>query len=247
MKVTTDACLFGAWCAKEIQNVKFNIQHCLDIGSGTGLLSLMVAQKNDVSIDAIEIEEKAAEQTHENFSISPWSNKLTVINDSLQHATHHQIINYSPDGRSKSSTSSPASLKNTLRRVNYQIIFSNPPFFENDLKSQNDQRNTALHSNDLSFEELFDCADSLLSADGNFYILIPHYRTEETKQIAARFNLFPSQQINVRQTTTHNYFRTMICFNRQKKEFTVEEISIKKENEYTAAFVSLLKDYYLYL
>lgn len=226
MKVTTDACLFGAWCAFRIQNSKLKSENALDIGAGTGLLSLMIAQKNDLKIDAIEIDEQAAIQAKENFSASSLKNSLHVINDSLQHATHHQIIKLS----------------------NYQIIFSNPPFFEQDLKSDNKQRNLALHSAALSLEELFTAVDQLLDSEGNFFLLLPYHRKQEGLQKALTYGLHLKEEMNVKQTPKHDYFRVMLWLTRIRNERIAQsEITIKDGNNYTEQFTSYLKDYYLYL
>ena len=79
MKVTTDSCFFGAWAAEEIKNDKQQMKSILDIGSGTGLLALMIAQKNDANIDAVEINEEAAQQARENVESSLWQNKIAVV------------------------------------------------------------------------------------------------------------------------------------------------------------------------
>ena len=118
MKVTTDACLFGAWVANRINGLDLKGKHFLDIGTGTGLLSLMVAQQTDASIDAVEIETAAANQAQENFEQSPWNNKLFLHNSSIQ---------------------------TFIPQHKYDFIFTNPPFFFNDLKSKNHARNIALH------------------------------------------------------------------------------------------------------
>ena len=113
MKVTTDSCVFGAWAAKQIKQLEEKPGKVLDIGCGTGLLSLMIAQINKTTIDAVEIEENAFQQANENISNSPW-------HDLIQ--THHaDILNFQPE-------------------VKYDCIITNPPFYENELKLDKDGR-----------------------------------------------------------------------------------------------------------
>lgn len=220
MKVCTDACLFGAINANEIIEYK----NALDIGTGTGLLSLMYAQKHyDCKIDAIEIDEMANKQGIENSKGSLFK---------------HQISFHFDDIRSYSKTS--------LKK--YGLIFSNPPFYANDLKSNDDKRNIAMHGSLLSYTELFKIASNLLDDDGKFFILIPFTLEEKVLETAEKNILFIIQMIRVKQTTSHNYFRSIICFSKTKLECKYSEISIKDEtNNYTPEFKLLLKDYYLHL
>ena len=128
MKVTTDGCLFGAWAASLIQSI--NPQQILDIGTGTGLLSLMLAQQTTATIDAVEIDEAAAVQANQNVASSKWKKQITI------HQTN--ILNYS-------------------KNIQYDFIVTNPPFFVNDLRSNDAKRNLAMHSSHLSLIELLNC------------------------------------------------------------------------------------------
>ena len=128
MKVCTDACLFGAWATNIITTKKLPCHYMLDIGAGTGLLSLILAQQlNNSIIHAVEIDAAASRQAGENFAASPWGGQLYIFNSSIQ--------SFSPSQQ-------------------YDFIITNPPFFSNDLASPNAQRNVALHSHQLNFEEL---------------------------------------------------------------------------------------------
>src|SRR5215216_7514664 len=115
MKVCTDACFFGAWIANKVSSFQSPVSSCLDIGSGTGLLSLMLAQKTLAKIDAVEIDEGAARQAKENFEASPWKERLHVYNTSIQQfdQSTHQLIN--------PSTYQPINI------TKYDLIISNPP------------------------------------------------------------------------------------------------------------------------
>jgi tRNA1Val (adenine37-N6)-methyltransferase len=219
MKVTTDSCLFGAWAAVICQQLCVN--SILDIGAGTGLLSLMLAQKTNANIHAVEIDEQAAMQAQQNFQQSNWKKKLTVQHTSVQDFT-----------------------SNTQQQFNF--IITNPPFYEQDLISDNAQKNTAHHSTSLTLQTLVACIKNLLSANGYFAVLLPYTRTDYFLQLTDGFYLM--ERINVKQTANHAHFRSMLLFSKQYCETVEHSISIKQnEKAYTAEFITLLKDYYLYL
>jgi len=222
MKVTTDGCLFGAWCAEELSRSNMKIEKGLDIGTGTGLLSLMVEQKNDLVIDAIEINEEATAQATENIVASPWKEKITVI--------HADVLHWKASG-------------------NYDCIISNPPFYESDLKSAVTSKNIAHHDEGLKLDDLFSFIQKHLDADGIFFLLLPTKRESDLDLLLQRFHLFLHKKIMVRQTENHSAFRLMIQGAKQKPQTIISnELVIKnKSNEYTAEFIALLKDYYLYL
>ncbi len=220
MKVCTDACLFGAWVADIL--TEMNAENILDIGTGTGLLSSMIAQKNkEAKIDAIEIDEKAARQAASNFAASQWQERLKVFNIAIQ--------NFIPEKK-------------------YDFIICNPPFFENDLKGKNAKRNLALHDTSLTLNELPKCIDALISANGKFALLLPYSRTNFFVEMAFDRKLFLQKKILVKQTENHQFFRSMCLFGKEKLVEECEYIFIKDaQNEYSAAFAALLKDYYLSL
>lgn len=222
MKVCTDACLFGAWVAEKVKSENSKVKSVLDIGTGTGLLSLMLAQKTQASIDAVEIDKAAATQAQQNFDASPWKERILVHNNSIQEL--HQIANQP-----------------------YDLIISNPPFFENNLKSDDSKRNLALHSSELSLEELLNAITIHLNRDGLFAVLLPFHRTSYFEKMAgAKYCLH--EKVLVKQTAKHNYFRSMLLFGTTQVEAIEKEIIIREEGQqYGNAFIKLLKDYYLYL
>ena len=213
MKVCTDACLFGAWTATKMKPVKV-----LDIGAGTGLLSLMIAQKTNAIIDAVEIDKNASEQASENFNISPWKNRLSVINFPIQQ----------------------------FDKGGYDLIISNPPFFNNDLRSANAARNLALHSTALSLEELLAAVKRLLSENGRFAVLLPFHRAAHFEELLRSAQLFITEKLVVSQTTRHQPFRVCYLISGSATERINSSITIKNEyDQYTETFLELLKDYYL--
>lgn len=222
MKVTTDACLFGAWVATEVHKLTSSQVHLLDIGTGTGLLSLMMAQKTEGQIEAVEIDAAAAEQASENVAASPWSKRIQVLQqDVLQWQTARQ----------------------------YDCIFSNPPFYQNEIKSAKDQKNIAHHDEGLTLAELLPFIKNHLTEEGRFFLLLPAKREKEAEALLKSNGLFLQQKVSVQQTLKHQPFRLMIQ-GRRKKVAAVTEQAIHIKNEadaYTPEFISLLQDYYLYL
>jgi len=218
MKVCTDACLFGS-----ISRVQPSRDlRILDIGAGTGLLSLMYAQRHPQAlIAAVEIDPAAAQQATENFAASPWVDRLRVYNTPIQE--------FKPP-------------------TSYDVIISNPPFFDNDLQSNDAKRNLALHSKALSLKELVVSIDRLLKEDGYFGVLLPYHRTVYLEQLAAAKGFHADQKVSVKQSPTHNYFRSILFFSRTGSVRIEREIVIQDTSKkYTTEFVELLKDYYLYL
>jgi tRNA1Val (adenine37-N6)-methyltransferase len=219
MKVCTDACLFGAYIANELQEQKvFDI---LDIGSGTGLLSLMLAQKNNAAIDTVEIDKQAYEQANENITQSNYKELITTF--------HCGISDFFSD-------------------YQYDFIISNPPFFEDDLQSADKKKNVAKHNTTLTLKELLHNTERLLKASGFFAILLPYHRSTYFEEEATKINFHLTKKILIKQTPRHNYFRAILIFSRNK--LVTEQLALIIKNEdgnYTAEFINLLKDYYLYL
>ncbi|HEX8460401.1 MAG TPA: methyltransferase [Segetibacter sp.] len=219
MKVCTDACLFGAVVASAIEKNE-QIKTVLDIGTGTGLLSLMLAQKSTAMIDAVEIDPDAEEQAFKNFEKSPFQNRLTLIKSDI---------------------------KEIEIKKNYDLVISNPPFFNNDLKTNNKQKNIALHGEVLSLEDLLKVVIQLLKTGGIFWVLLPFHRAGFFIDVAHSHGLFLTDEVLVKQTEKHSYFRAILSFRQVKTTIKQSEIIIKKEGSYSEEFIELLKDYYLYL
>jgi len=220
MKVCTDACLFGAWVAAKSKTEGHQFRNCLDIGAGTGLLSLMLAQQSNLHIDAVELDEAAAEQAADNFELSPWKNRLQVLQGDIR--------------------------KIHLGRQ-YELIISNPPFFGNSLRSPDSKRNLALHSEMLELEELIAVASRHLLPDGVFAVLLPYERKENCILSAAAAGLYPKEMVSVKQSTSHGFFRVMLWFSDEAGPTVHSSISIREGEDYSADFKNLLGDYYLNL
>lgn len=219
MKVCTDACLFGAWVAKKIEENKIKADNILDIGCGTGLLSLMIAQKSTAQIDAVEIDKNAFEQAEENIGLSTCKHRIRIHNNC--------ITNY------KSSNK-------------YELIICNPPFYENQLKSNNDGRNKAMHATTLSYLELADSLKKNLAENGFAAVLLPYSIVKNFEEVLFTQQLFIVEKINVAHSPLHPFFRSMLLISTIKEDLSEYSLSIKKsEKEYSTEFIELLKDYYL--
>jgi tRNA1Val (adenine37-N6)-methyltransferase len=227
MKVCTDACLFGAWVAQLVQDVENETPHplkintILDIGSGTGLLALMLAQKTEAMVDAIEIDVKACTQAKENIERSLWASRIMMICGDINQFT-------------------------TNRK--YDLVVCNPPFYENSLQSPHASANLARHGAGLKLEDLACKASDNLPDWGLFAVLLPYTRAPDFVKTARGSGLQLIRQVNVKQTQSHYYFRVMLVFGRAHSPGVRQlDISIRDEGGYSKEFLELLKDYYLHL
>jgi tRNA1Val (adenine37-N6)-methyltransferase len=246
MKVCTDACLFGAWVSQK--TLVQNANSIVDIGSGTGLLSLMLAQVTEsskASITAIEIESQAAEEASSNFKLSKWSDRLVMVNDSIQNFTA---------SISKDDLLSNELNKNNNNKQLFDIVISNPPFYEGDLKSPDANKNKAAHSTELPWTSLVDNVSSLLTNAGSFFVLVPTLRAYTMQKLAETHQLQLIEEVLVYNDAKHLPFRSFLHFRKAKPEIDKDisvlrnKIVIKNtDNTYSAEFTELLKDYYLHL
>jgi tRNA1Val (adenine37-N6)-methyltransferase len=218
MKVCTDACVLGAWFSTRIAPYST----VLDIGSGTGLLMMMLAQRSQAVINGIEIDADCYKQLQENISQNEWKERLTVF--------HGDVRSY------------------TLPQQ-YDFIISNPPFFENDLQGNNTKEQVAKHSTQLTLNELIRIIDSHLKPGGSFGILLPYHRWEYFNQLATQANFYLTERLLVKQSPKHNYFRAILQYSKSPAATTAAiELTIQQEDRsYTTDFTALMKDYYLHL
>ena len=217
MKIGTDGVLLGAWCP--VENNPFSV---LDIGAGTGILSLMLAQRSNAEqIDAIEIDENAFEQCVDNFEKSPWSDRLFCF-----HAGLDEFIEEPED--------------------EYDIIISNPPFYSEDFKTENEQRDLARFQDSMPFEDLVEVANLVLSENGIFAVIIPFKEEEKFIALCRECDLFPFKITRVKGTPTTKIKRSLLAFSRFKKETSIDELIIETaRHQYTEAYIALTKDFYL--
>lgn len=222
MKIGTDAVLLGAWCPIDNPDGS-GLFSVLDVGAGTGVLSLMLAQRSHAEqIDAIEIDEEAYEQCVENFEASPWSDRLFCF-----HAGLDEFVDEPED--------------------EYDIIISNPPFYSEDYKTDNSQRDLARFQDAMSFEELVEAADLLLSENGIFAVIIPYKEEERFIDLCAEVELFPVKVTRVKGSHTTPIVRSLLAFKRfELSTLTADELVIEiNRHEYTDDYINLTKDFYL--
>ena len=218
MKVGTDAVLLGAWCP--IDN---NPKSILDIGTGTGIIALMLAQRTNADqIDALDIDENAYEQATDNFENSIFANRLYCY-----HAGLDEFVDDPED--------------------EYDVIVSNPPFYSEDFKTNDASRDLARFQDAMPFEDLIEAADLLLSEDGIFAVIIPYKEEENFIDLAADFELYPIKVTRVRGSFTSPIVRSLIAFKRFEMPVLIaDEIVIEiNRHEYTNEYIELTKEFYL--
>lgn len=217
MKVTTVACIQGAWLPD------FAPDTILDIGAGTGLLSLMAAQKYSGKIDAVEIDKSAFIQLEENILCSPWNQRVE--------AHHEDIRKYAR--------------KTSMR---YDLIISNPPFYQNQLKSGNNPYDQARHGTSLLYSDLVEVCCKLLSDTGRISILLPPVETSQVTFLFNSLDIYLIDQMEICDTLAHKPKTIVSIYSRNAIGPASNYLAIKDGlGSYTSEFVVLLKDYYLYL
>jgi tRNA1Val (adenine37-N6)-methyltransferase len=217
MKVGTDAVLLGSWVNTA------NAKHILDIGTGTGVIALMLAQKTQAHIDAIDIDEEAFLQAKQNALDSKFSSQITVTQTSLQH--------YSKESTQK-----------------YNLIVTNPPYFEQSLKSSDEQRSHARHADVLPFEELLDGVLKLLDEKGKFCLILPTLEAIKFRALAEKRGLHLSKLLRVKSRIDKDTDkRHLMQFEVKPTEFSEKTIAIELEerHQYTDDYKDLTKDYYI--
>jgi tRNA1Val (adenine37-N6)-methyltransferase len=217
MKIGTDGVLLGTWCP--IDNNPFSV---LDIGAGTGILSLMLAQRSNAEqIDSLEIDEEAYEQCVENFENSPWSDRLFCF-----HAGLDEFVDEPED--------------------EYDIIISNPPFYSEDFKSKNSQRDLARFQDALPFEDLIEAANLLLSENGIFAVIIPFREEEKFIDLCEEVELYPIKVTRVKGSPTTPIIRSLLAFKRYELPVLEADVLIieTSRHQYTDEYIELTKDFY---
>ncbi|HIB36537.1 methyltransferase [Mesonia sp.] len=218
MKIGTDGVLLGAWAS--LENQPFSI---LDIGAGTGVIALMLAQRSFAElIDALEIEENAYEQCVDNFENSDWGDRLFCYHAALDEFAEE------------------------MEGETYDLIISNPPFYDENFTSTEENRNLARFTEALPFEDLVKYAAQLLAEKGKFCTIIPHKNEEEFIQLASKEKLFPQKITRVRGHKNSPIKRSLLQFGFEQTTFETSELTIEIDRHvYTEDYKSLVKDFYL--
>lgn len=214
MKVGTDGTLLGAWAKAD------NPQQILDIGTGTGLIAMMMAQRfENAQVKAIELDMDASQQATENFQNTSWSNRLFLEHISLQEFQH---------------------------APSFDLIVSNPPYFENNLKANNKQRTQARHTDTLSFETLIECSAKLLNKSGSLAIILPSESKDKVEAIAQKHRLHLNRLCWVKGTEKTAIKRAVLQFSFHEKPLEEKTLVVEKERHiYTDEYTNLCKDFYL--
>ena len=215
MKVCTDSCILGAWTAKRLHEAI----RILDIGTGTGLLPIMLAQNSNATIGCIELDHDSFKQAEENIQESPWSERIRIIEGDARHYSF---------------------------QTKYDFIITNPPFYESDLRSPELKKNKAKHEESLTLDELIIVIRSVLLIEGAFSILLPFHRTDYFEKLAYEYGFFLHEKLTIRQTPGHPAFRSISLYRSKKSDQEIlNELIIKNaEMKNSIEFVELMKDYY---
>lgn len=214
MKVGTDGVLLGAWTDLS------HSRRILDIGTGTGLISLMLAQRcMDARITAIDLDSAAVEQAQENIQASPWKDRIEAL--------QQDICTYPPNGT-------------------FDTIVSNPPYFIDSLKCPDGQRNTARHTDTLDADRLIGKVSELLTSDGRFSIILPAEQTEDLIRVAGEKGLHPSRQTWVITRPGLSPKRILMEFRKIPVTLQPDELVIELERHvYSEEYIALTQEFYL--
>jgi tRNA1Val (adenine37-N6)-methyltransferase len=217
MKIGTDAVLLGAWIPCE------NGTRILDIGTGCGIVAIMMAQRNrKVPVDAVEIDADAAILAEQNFKLSPWADQLSLF--------HAPIQDFALKTHQK-----------------YSLVISNPPFFTNSLKTPHRARNIARHNDTLSVKDLLGITSKLLTEKGKAAFILPADAYENWVSEASSLLLYPALLTRVKSSASHKPHRVMILFSKVKISKIIEnEIFIyRSKNIHSNEYRELTREFYL--
>lgn len=216
LKVGTDAVLLGAWADTT------NAKRILDIGTGCGVIALMLAQRSNAQIDAIDIDEESYKQAKENFLASPWSQRLEVYNIALN--------DFAPTASGQ-----------------YDLIVSNPPYFTASYKPSDPQRFCARHNDQLPINELAKNSAELLSHSGKLAVILPLKEAAILTDELQKYNLFPEKELFIIPLGGREPFRKMLLFSRHPSEYSSDELIIETApgQGYSKEYIALTRDYYL--
>ena len=220
MKIGTDAVLLGAWC--EIDD---DVDSILDIGSGTGVIALMLAQRSDaMTVDAVEIEDNAYEQTVENFEQSDWADRLFCY-----HATFQEFAKELSEEEEE-----------------YDLIVSNPPFYTDTFETKNKARNKARFTTSLSFEDLLIGVIAILSKEGKFAVILPFKEKDNFVAMAKEKNLYLNRICLVQGNPNSPISRCLLEFSLSETLIKEEKLVIEIErHQYTTSYKELTSKFYL--
>lgn len=217
MKVGTDAVLLGAWADTSF------CRNILDIGTGTGIIALMLAQRSQATVEAIDIDKEACVQATENVAASPYTERIKIV--------HASCADFAASNLQKK----------------YDLIVSNPPYFINSLKCPDNKRTVARHTDTLLLSDLIREAQTLLSLSGRIALVLPYERLEEVKALASANHLYICRQTDVIPTPGAAPKRLLVELStteeniKNRDTLTIEET----RHQYTPEYIALTKEFYL--
>ncbi len=215
MKVGTDGVLLGAWADLE------NVHTVLDVGTGSGVIALMIAQRSEAKIQAVEIDESSAQQAKNNFDASKWVDRLGVEAISFQEFAKKHLSKF-------------------------DLIVSNPPYFSKSLKPNTPERTLTRHTEQLSNTDMLEGIKNLLSSDGRFCAIFPYTEGNIFIAEAANYGLFCNKKLYIKTKPNNPILRILIDFSFTKKRLDEDTISIHtSEGEYTDEYKALTAEFYL--
>jgi len=214
MKVGTDAVLLGAWLS-----FPENCRNILEIGSGCGIISLMLAQRTEAKIIGVDIDEKSVKEAQNSAENSPWKEKVQFLNESVQ---------------------------NFVQKITqkFDVIVCNPPFFENSLKSSETKKNISKHNDTLPLQTLISTVGTLLAESGRFGVILPLVAAEKIEILALKNHLYAVKKTHIYPTPSKKANRILMLFEREKKDCKEDKLIIR-DNGYTNEYKQLVKEYLL--
>jgi len=217
MKIGTDAVLLGSWV-----DIRYS-KRILDIGTGCGIIALMLAQRSEAEIDAVEIDPDSAEEAHENFQISSWKNQLNLFEADIREFA-----------------------KSNQKR--YDLIVSNPPFFSNSLRSPDPSKNISKHDLHLNIRDLFRISHQMLIPGGKLSLIIPSDLNNPVTEIARKHNLYVNRQLNIIPTQVKPINRILVEFSSSNAKNIRETNLILRHSDssFTEEYKNLTSDFYIH-
>lgn len=214
-RVGTDGVLLGAWADVSGKT------RILDIGTGTGLIALMLAQRCAASVTAIEPDIRSFREASENIKQSKWSERISIENCSLQNFSGHD--------------------------KSFDLIVTNPPYFIDSLKNPDLSKSVARHNDSLTHKDILEGADRLLTDEGELQLIMPYEEGQKFLSLAREKGFYPADILNIRPAPDSEIKRLILRFSRKEKHFSERFMTIDKgkRHDFTDEYIALTKDFYL--
>lgn len=217
MKIGTDSIMLARWTEVSVDD------EVLDVGTGCGLIPMMLAQKGIAHCDAVEIDHDSCEEAAENFIGTPWADKLAVIEDDVRHFA-----------------------KTTNKK--YDLVISNPPYFADFTKPDDARKGIARHTDNLSYSDLIDVATTLMKDDGRFVLVLPALEAKSFREKASEKGLFLRNELRIIPVEGRDFNRVNMRFTKNEGEIDTKYFTIRRaDHSFTKEYYDFLDDYYLWI